>query len=188
MRRAAEAVALLALASIAVLGSCASDALAQAQLARNVVGSGGGVHTSPSFLLKGTVGQPVVGASIGVRASASHGFWARGGAAVLDVDDPPGGRPSVLPVALELGPAFPNPSRHGTRFRLALPSDSRIRFGVFDLQGRAAGDLVDRELSAGWHDLAWAPPRGAANPAGVYFARLVVDGRLVASQRVVVTR
>lgn len=185
MRRAAEAVALLALASLAVLASCTHDAHAQAQLARRVVGSGGGVHTSPSFLLKGTVGQPAVGASLAGRM-ATHGFWARGGAAVLDVDDPPGPTPGVRPQALELGPAFPNPSRHGTRFRLALPNDARIRFGVFDLQGRAAGDLVDRDLSAGWHDLAWSPPLGASNPAGVYFARLTVDGRLVASQRVVV--
>jgi len=186
MRRAAEAVALLALAGLAVLASCAHEASAATELARRVVASGGAVHTSPSFLLKGTVGQPVVGASAAGRMT-THGFWARGGAAVLDVDDPPGTSPRVLPQALDLGPAFPNPSRHGTRFRLALPTDARIRFGVFDLQGRAAGDLVDRELSAGWHDLAWAPPRTSANPAGVYFARLLVDGRLVATQRVVVT-
>lgn len=187
MRRAAEALALLALASLAVLASCASDVSAQAKLARRVVGSGGGVHTSPSFLLKGTVGQPAVGASAGVPSSATHGFWARGGAAVLDVEDPPEVGPGPRPTALELGPAFPNPARHGTRFRLALPSDARVRFGVFDLQGRAAGDVVDRELSAGWHDLAWAPPPSAGRTAGVYFARLEVDGRRVAIQRVVVT-
>ncbi len=190
MRRAAEVVGVLAMAAAAALAavtSCSGPALAQASLARQVAANGGGAVSSPSFVLQGTIGQAVVGASAGVTQSLGHGFWVRGGAAVLDVDDPPGpGRPN-LPRTLALGPATPNPVRSSTRFRLALPSPARIRFGLFDLQGRPAGDLVERDLEAGWHDLVWAPPQSGAGRPGVLFASLEVDGRRVSVQRVVVT-
>lgn len=190
MRRAAEGVAILAAALIAAamaMGPCAPAALAQVALSRQVMGGGGGVHTSTGFTLQGTVGQGVVGASAGPTFHAGHGFWVRGGAAVLDVGDPPGVTPRPVPSRLSLGPATPNPVRVATRFRLALPARAHIRFGLFDLQGRPAGEVVDREVEAGWHDLAWAPPPGAARSAGVFFASLEVDGRRIATQRVVVT-
>lgn len=190
MRRAAEGVAILAAAAVAVavaMGPCARGALAQVSLSRQVVGGGGGVHASPGFTLQGTVGQGVVGASMAATLHAGHGFWVRGGAAVLDVEDPPGVTPRPIPTRLSFGPATPNPVRVATRFRLALPAHARIRFGLFDLQGRPVGARVDRELSAGWHDLAWTPPPGTARLAGVLFASLEVDGRRVATQRVVLT-
>lgn len=190
MRRAAEAGGVLLVAALAVaasLASCSQAALAQAQMARQVVGAGGTGMSSPSYSITGTVVQTAVGAGLGATSALSHGFWARGGAAVLEVDDPPGPGPQARPGALSLGPATPNPVRSSTRFRLALPEPARIRFGLFDLQGRPVGGLVDRELPAGWHDLAWAAPRGVAGLAGVFFASLEVDGRRVATQRVVVT-
>lgn len=190
MRRAAEAWGVLAVAALAVaasLVSCSEVSLAQTQMARQVVGAGGTGMSSPTYAIVGTVVQTAVGASIGATSALSHGFWARGGAAVLAVDDPPTPGPQARPGSLSLGPATPNPVRSGTRFRLALPERAHIRFGLFDLQGRPVGGLVERELPAGWHDLAWTAPRAAAGLAGVFFASLEVDGRRVATRRVVVT-
>ena len=190
MRRAAEAAGLLLVAALAVaasLASCSEVALAQARMARQVVGSGGTGMSSPSFSVVGTVTQTAVGASLGAVSALSHGFWARGGAAVLEVDDPPSPGPRPMPGVVSLGPAAPNPVRSSTRFRLALPQRARIRFGLFDLQGRPAGLMVDGELAAGWHDLSWSAPGEGVRIAGVFFASLEVDGRRVATQRVVVT-
>jgi hypothetical protein len=156
------------------------------EVPRKVVAQGGQTGASPAYGLRGTVGQSAVGLSEGSGRRVGHGFWQPGGAAVLGVTDPPPGGPAV-PTRLELGPATPNPARAGTRFRLALPAEARIRFGLFDLQGRAVGDLATGTLAAGWHDLVWRPTPDHAG-AGVLFARLEVDGRLVATRRVVVTR
>ena len=50
-------------------------------------------------------------------------------------------------------------------------------FGVFDIQGRLIRSLIDRELPAGSHRLAWDPRDGGTIlPAGAYYLRLNADG------------
>jgi hypothetical protein len=85
------------------------------------------------------------------------------------------GVPPRLATRLELGPAAPNPARRGTVLALALPRAAHVRAGVFDVGGRRVRRLVDADLPAGTHTLAWdLLDDGGCRPApGVY--RVLVD-------------
>jgi len=52
---------------------------------------------------------------------------------------------------------------------------------IYDILGRAVRKLVDEDLSAGEHLVAWngADESGAAVASGVYVYRLSVDGQAV---------
>jgi len=73
-----------------------------------------------------------------------------------------------------LGPAFPNPSRGATTFRLELPRPDRVSLDVFDVAGRPVRRVAEGSLAAGAHALAWdgRDASGRPAPAGVYFVRL----------------
>ena len=85
--------------------------------------------------------------------------------------------------ALALAPVAPNPSHGGSRVSYALPTETRVRLRVLDLQGRVVATLVDGIMPAGGHEAVWngSTPGGAAS-SGLYFVRLETDGkRLVRS-------
>lgn len=91
-----------------------------------------------------------------------------------------------LPAALALGPAAPNPVTSASAIDFSLPSEQHARLELVDVQGRRVASLVDGTLPAGNHHVslgqAWAAHRPAA---GVYFVRLVADGRQLVRKLVV---
>jgi hypothetical protein len=96
-----------------------------------------------------------------------------------------------------LHPAFPNPASGPTNFSFRVPDGSprSIDVTIHDLTGRRIDAMGTRELAAGEHSWAWdpagsyvsAPPRiTAPRPAaGIYFARLIADGKCVGTRRFV---
>jgi hypothetical protein len=79
----------------------------------------------------------------------------------------------------QLLPNTPNPFAGETdlRFRLGRAGTARLR--VYDASGRVVRTLTETALRAGEHSIRWdgrdASGRGVS--AGVYLARLEVDGR-----------
>jgi hypothetical protein len=98
---------------------------------------------------------------------------------------PPGLPPASLPVELAFGPAVPNPARGEASFTLSLPKSAEVRFEVFDVRGRQIGEAVTEHFDAGYHRVTWSPSDDAGARAGVYFARVWVDGTKLAERRVV---
>lgn len=142
-----------------------------------------------SYRMLGTLGQPVVGVSGGTNDIVCHGYWCFGGARVVDV--PPGGpggpgTPAALPTKLEFGAPMPNPTRDAAAFSLALPAAARVELSVHDVTGRLLDRAEPVDLAAGVHRVRWTG--GGRLAAGLYFARLRVDGRVVGERRVVVVR
>jgi hypothetical protein len=174
-RRAALAAVLLA--------ACGRRAeAAPILLGRSVVGSGGGVSSGSGRTLTGTVGQAAVGLSAGAGNRVDHGFWGAGGYLVLAADPPPG---APLPATLALGRAFPNPSRGAVNLELAMPRSGEVRLIIFDVAGRRTDEYRAGSVGAGLRRVTWQPPPGMT---GVYFARVLVDGRALGERRVVLTR
>ena len=134
-------------------------------------------------VMLGTAGQSVVGISNNGFNSLRHGFWAFGGSRVVAVMDPPVG--SDLPRELAFGRPTPNPSPGGVRFELALPKRAQVCLAIYDIGGREVHRFDSGEIAAGYHTLSWdgANARGETTGSGVYFAQLLVDGRLTASRR-----
>ena len=88
----------------------------------------------------------------------------------------------VPPVSEQVGfrPPWPSPARDVVFFDFALAAEARIELSIFDGRGRLIRRVVPSRLEAGGnHRETWAgrDARGRAVPPGLYFARLVVDGR-----------
>jgi hypothetical protein len=73
---------------------------------------------------------------------------------------------------------MPNPSPRSVRLALDLPADARVLFSVYDLLGREVWREPERLAGAGRVWLAWGgvTPAGDPAPAGVYYARVLVNG------------
>ncbi len=84
------------------------------------------------------------------------------------VDEP------TIPVAFALRQNYPNPFRGGTTLAFDLPQPSKTTLEVFNVAGRMVTTLVDRELPAGRHAVAWdgKDSNGRDVSAGIYFYRV----------------
>lgn len=78
-----------------------------------------------------------------------------------------------------------NPARGGGSFAFTLPAEAQARLELIDILGRRVAVLYDARTPAGHTSVQW---RARELGAGVYFARLSVDGRSAASATVVVAK
>lgn len=89
-----------------------------------------------------------------------------------------------LPEVFSLSQNYPNPfhrsaqsSQHSlaTSIRFGLPEVASVQLVIFDLVGREVRRLVDRPMTAGYHDVIWdgKDQTGRIAPAGVYFYHLI---------------
>ena len=60
-----------------------------------------------------------------------------------------------LPMEFKLYQNYPNPFNPSTLIRFALPLQSEVRLDVFNVIGQRVATLVNSELSAGWHQVAF---------------------------------
>ena len=180
-----------ALAALAVAGglTCPTPAAAGYAIRGYVIANGG---TPPSGIsgsgrvLVGTAGQPVVGVSSSETWSLCHGFWCLGGWRVIAVEEPPPADGPRLPTVLAFGMPRPNPARDAVRFAVDLPKPARVDLRVLDVQGRLVGVVASGGYEAGFLTLAWdgRDASGQRAGAGLYFVRLLVDGRPVGTRRI----
>lgn len=69
---------------------------------------------------------------------------------------------------------FPNPVRQQATIAFESLSTGRVRLSVFDAMGNELKVLLDQRLHSGEHTIQWDT---TGLPAGVYFCRLVLDGK-----------
>lgn len=123
-------------------------------------------------LLAGTYGRSVYAASISPVTSA------------------PEGGPVALADLGRVRPPYPNPTSGGTTFAWDLARAGTVTLEVFSVSGRRIYEVtVDRAVE-GPGSLAWDGRDRDGRPAaaGVYLARVMVDGRLLGRETVVLSR
>ncbi|MEO5616656.1 MAG: galactose oxidase-like domain-containing protein [Candidatus Eisenbacteria bacterium] len=102
-------------------------------------------------------------------------------------EPPPAGVPQTepLPGEFALHPARPNPFSGETTLRFDLPTPTRVRIDVFDVQGRRVAQLLDEQMVAGRHTASWNGrfEQGSRTRAGVYLCRITA-GAFVAERRI----
>ena len=74
-----------------------------------------------------------------------------------------------LPEEISLGNAYPNPFNPVTRIQFGLPVDMKISIDVYDMRGRLVEALIDRNMLAGYHSIAW---NASSYSSGVYFVKM----------------
>jgi hypothetical protein len=100
--------------------------------------------------------------------------------------DLPGGL--LAPSAIEFGAPSPNPSHRSLAFMVGLPKAGTVSLVVADVRGRVVAPPTCSALGAGRHLVAFDPTGDARIASGIYFARLIVDGRVEGLQRFVRVR
>jgi len=77
--------------------------------------------------------------------------------------------------------SYPNPFNPATTIRYELTEYSEVHLVVFDMLGRAVGDLVNSRQYEGIHSAAWEPHNVSS---GTYFARLSIEGSITHQKEV----
>ncbi|MBP2681257.1 MAG: protein up-regulated by thyroid hormone-putative PQQ-dependent glucose dehydrogenase [Candidatus Krumholzibacteriota bacterium] len=98
-----------------------------------------------------------------------------------------------LPGTVRLGAivrSIPNPFNPETRILFTLREAGLAEIAVFDVTGRRVRLLLRRPFEPGPHEIIWdgRDDHGVETPSGVYFCRLMVDGRAVDAGRLVLLR
>lgn len=97
-----------------------------------------------------------------------------------------------LPNNFSLLQNYPNPFNPNTiiRFSLRSPSD-KIKYSglttlkVFDVLGKDVATLVNEQLNPGTYEVNW----NASNfPSGVYFYKLITDGKIIDTKKMILLR
>ncbi len=88
-----------------------------------------------------------------------------------------------------LRPVMPNPVSRSARFSFDLRRSGKVSLSVYDITGRRVARVLDTELSAGEHSIAWDgnDARGVRLGAGVYIYELAMGSDRVA-RRLIKTR
>jgi hypothetical protein len=96
--------------------------------------------------------------------------------------------PGAGAIALELGPAMPNPFAASTVVRYQAPAPFFAHVAIFDATGRIVRRLADRVLDASG-TLTWdgRTTWGAPAVPGIYFVRVEWNGR-AATRRIALVR
>jgi hypothetical protein len=87
---------------------------------------------------------------------------------------------------VELGPLSPNPACGPLSQALRLPGAADVEWSLYDLAGRRVATLWRGVLPAGAHELRGTLSRSLAG--GLYFSRVTVNGRPLASGRIALLR
>lgn len=100
--------------------------------------------------------------------------------------EPVGVVPPLASAVPSLGVPVPNPTIGTVSFTLRLPSRADVALVVFDVRGREVESILSERLDAGERAVSWdgIDARGARCPAGLYYVRLRVDGRIVTTRSV----
>jgi len=137
--------------------------------------------TANSILQTADGGYIVAGSS--ALSSSSHGDvyvvrFANDGSIVNELIP-------YCPSSVVLYPPFPNPFNSTTTITFTINQDAEINLSVYDIQGREVQSLVNAHQSLGTHTLIWDASRQSN---GVYFMRLMVDGRQLSVRKVVLLK
>jgi subtilisin-like proprotein convertase family protein len=96
--------------------------------------------------------------------------------------------PTTGPLELALSPMWPNPTRDGNAsLALTLPTPGRAKLAIYDMAGRHVRTIVDKELTAGRHIVAFDghDARGGTIHAGVYVVRMTTAQGVISRRFVI---
>ncbi|MBT3479347.1 MAG: T9SS type A sorting domain-containing protein [Candidatus Marinimicrobia bacterium] len=79
----------------------------------------------------------------------------------------------LIPEKITLHQNFPNPFNPSTTIQFDLTKNSQTSLVIYNILGGEVETLVNDHLNSGNHIFNW---NGGNNPAGMYFARLIIEG------------
>ena len=93
---------------------------------------------------------------------------------------------AIIPDAVQLYPAFPNPFNPTTTIRFNIPVETQFitSLRIFDITGRVVETLVAGIIEPGMHEIKW---NAENHPSGVYFVK-IFSGDFTQTQKLVLMK
>jgi hypothetical protein len=97
---------------------------------------------------------------------------------------------SLTPTSFELVQNYPNPFNPSTAIRYTVSQHAHVRVEIFSILGQLIKTLVDDQLDAGVYTALWDSRNNAgyAASSGVYFYRMLVDGNLLQTRKMLLMK
>ncbi len=85
---------------------------------------------------------------------------------------------------------YPNPFNPETTISFSLPNDSKVNLTIYNIRGQKVKTLVNEKFDKGFHKLVWDSKDtfGKEVSSGVYFYRLVSDGKSVKTRKMLLLK
>ncbi|MCK4353391.1 T9SS type A sorting domain-containing protein [candidate division WOR-3 bacterium] len=151
-----------------------------------ILNMGGGKVSSAAYEVWTAVGQPTaIGEAVGDNYKARLGFLAHQAGIKVGVMEQ-----RAPPLVTCLFQNRPNPSMRGVKIPYSLARASNVSLKVYDVAGRVVRTLVNGRMLRGKYIAKWdsRDRDGKSMPAGVYFYRLVVDGKSIGTRKLVLVK
>jgi hypothetical protein len=92
---------------------------------------------------------------------------------------------NTIPNSYVLEQNYPNPFNPYTTIKYGLPEDSKITIEVFDILGRKVAVLVDKYQKAGFYEVIFYADE---LPSGIYIYRMIANGSIIASKKMLLVK
>ena len=140
--------------------------LAQYHLSSSVFGNGGVPISGSGNSINGTVGQALIGNTVGAAERQYIGFWNTVNFSVTGVIEEPGSQTANGDNKLW---NYPNPFNSTTKIEFVMSVPGYVKLSIYNLIGNEIAVLVNQNLSDGIHSVLFD-----ANDfeSGIYFCRL----------------
>ncbi|MEW6015577.1 MAG: FlgD immunoglobulin-like domain containing protein [Candidatus Zixiibacteriota bacterium] len=95
----------------------------------------------------------------------------------------------LLPTVYSLEQNFPNPFNPSTNIKFALPKSGHVALDIYNILGQKVTTLLNRELPAGYHTVAWdgADTEGRPVASGIYFYK-IMSGNFAQNRKMVLLK
>jgi hypothetical protein len=96
---------------------------------------------------------------------------------------------NLAPQAMQLN-AFPNPFAGQLTLQLSLKQRGRLTCEFYNIKGQKVRSLADAQYASGEHLLIWDGCDNSGNKlsSGIYFMRMHLDGKLIATRKMVMVK
>ena len=96
---------------------------------------------------------------------------------------------NLAPQAIQLN-AFPNPFAEQLTLQLSLKQRGRLSCEFYNVKGQKVRSLADAQYASGEHLLIWDGCDNSGNKlsSGLYFMRMHLDGKLIATRKMVMVK
>lgn len=141
----------------------------------------GGFQENSSVSLTFSAGEVIAGDFSSESFSFNSGFSGINRGILISNEEIRGD----LPKEFDLSQNYPNPFNPSTNIEFSLPKTSDLKLEVYNSIGMRVAVLIDEQRQAGFHTARF---EAGSYSSGMYFYRLIADGNIIATKKMILIK